>query len=73
MMLQRINAHKINCDLQLQDTLFLGNGKSGWQAIEEEMEARKALGFIQTSYTKKEIKNIIGTDKYSGGVRYPET
>jgi len=73
MMVDRIHEHNISCDLQMQDSLFLGNGKSGWKDIKSEMEARKAMGFAQTLYTKDQLKSVIGTDQYSGGVRYSET
>lgn len=73
MMVERINHHKIPCDLQTQDSLFLGNGSSGWKDIEEEMQARQTLGFSQTLYDNKEIENIIGSTQYSGGVRYSGT
>ncbi|HWB63081.1 MAG TPA: FAD-binding oxidoreductase [Chitinophagales bacterium] len=73
MMAGRINKHQLICDFQVQDSLFLGIGESGWNAIEEEMNARKMMGFKQILYTKNELKNIIGSDGYSGAVRYPGT
>ncbi|MGZ3884399.1 MAG: NAD(P)/FAD-dependent oxidoreductase [Mucilaginibacter sp.] len=73
MMVSRIHEHNIPCDLQVQDSLFLGNGHSGWKDIQNEMEARKAMNFTQTLYDKQQIKSVIGTDSYSGGVRYPGT
>ena len=73
MMANRINEHKIDCDFQVQDSLFLGLGKSGWNDIQEEMSSRQLLGFEQTLYDKHEVKNIIGSDSFSGAVRYPGT
>lgn len=73
MMAARITEHKIPCDFQVQDSLFLGIGESGWEDIQEEMRARKMLGFEQTLYDKNEVKKIIGTSCYSGAVRYPGT
>ncbi|HKC67312.1 MAG TPA: FAD-binding oxidoreductase [Bacteroidia bacterium] len=73
MMVDRIHEHNIPCDLQVQDSLFLGNGKRGWKDIESEMAARKSMNFIQTLYDKDQVKTVIGTDAYSGGVRYPGT
>lgn len=73
MMADRIKTHNIKCDFQVQDSLFLGIGDSGWKAIQEEMESRKLMGFAQTLYDKNEVKKIIGTDAYSGAVRYPGT
>jgi gamma-glutamylputrescine oxidase len=73
MMASRIKKHRIACDFQVQDSLFLGVGKSGWESIEEEMNSRKALGFEQTLYKQNELKNIIGSEGYSGAVRYRGT
>ncbi|HVZ25198.1 MAG TPA: FAD-binding oxidoreductase, partial [Sediminibacterium sp.] len=73
MMASRIKAHQIPCDLQVQDSLFLGIGKSGWEAIREEMASRTTLGFDQTLYTAHELPAIIGSNGYSGAVRYKGT
>lgn len=68
-----VNDHKMNCDLQKQDSLFLGNGKSGLKDVISEMKARKELGYTQQFYPASELKAVIGSDHYSGGVRYPDT
>lgn len=73
MMVERIHTHQIQCDLQVQDSLFLGNGDSGWEDIKDEMESRKLMGFEQTLYDRNKIQTIIGSQSYSGGVRYPGT
>ena len=73
MMADRIARHSLECDFQVQDSLFLGIGESGWSDIKEEMEARKSLGFQQTLYDKKSVRSVIGSDYYSGAVRYPGT
>lgn len=73
MMAERIKKHSIKCDFQVQDSLFLGIGSSGWKDIKDEMESRKLMGFQQTLYDKNEVTKIVGTDAYSGAVRYPGT
>jgi len=65
--------HNIACDFQTQDSLFLGIGNSGWEAVKEEMQSRQQLGFEQTLYHKDALSNVIDTDAYSGAVRYKET
>lgn len=40
-----IKNHQIDCDLQEQQSLFLGIGNGGKTAIQEESEARKQMGF----------------------------
>lgn len=73
MMAERVHKYHIDCDFQVQDSLFLGIGKSGWQDIQEEMASRQLLGFQQTLYSASELTNIIGSSGYSGAVRYAET
>jgi gamma-glutamylputrescine oxidase len=73
LMVDHVTKHDINCDLQKQDSLFLGNGQEGLKEVKHEMEARQILGYPQTFYNANELKNVIGSDQYSGGVLYPDT
>lgn len=73
MMANRIATHQINCDFQVQDSLFLGIGKSGWQDIVEEVESRQLLKFDQQLYTAETLPYILGSHAYSGAVRYTGT
>jgi len=68
-----IEQHKLKSDLQVQDSLFLANDNSGWKDIINESKAREVLGYTQTLYDKEEVKNVIGSDSYHGGVLYPGT
>ncbi len=68
-----ILSHQIDCDFQVQDSLFLGIGNSGWKDIQDEMKSRNELGFDQILYDESEIKKVIGSEGYSGGVRYKNT
>jgi gamma-glutamylputrescine oxidase len=64
----------IQCGLAEQDSLFLGIGKSGIKAVESEMECRKSVGFTdQQSYDEGGLKNILGAEQYSAGIRYSGT
>lgn len=42
---QAIKKNEIECGLLEQDSLFLGLGKSGKEAVAEELECRKRVGF----------------------------
>lgn len=68
-----IESYQIDCDFQVQDSLFLGIGNSGWEDIKEEMKSRELLEFKQTLYDKNELKSILGSDGFSGAVRYKDT
>src|ERR1041385_8119152 len=37
------------------------------------MKAREMLGYPQTFYNANELKEVIGSPQYSGGVLYPDT
>jgi gamma-glutamylputrescine oxidase len=71
---QAIKKNQIECGLLEQDSLFLGIGKSGKEAVESELESRKNLGFTdQQIYDEKGLKAIIGADRFSAGIRYTGT
>lgn len=72
-MKETVERHSIACDFQVQDSLFLGIGDSGLDAINEEMESRKQLGFDQTLYSKSDLHSVIGSSQYSAAVRYTNT
>ncbi|HEX5358375.1 MAG TPA: FAD-binding oxidoreductase [Candidatus Nitrosotalea sp.] len=72
-MVETIKKHKIECDLQSQDCLFLGNGAGGWNDVLEEADARKKLGYSSTVYSESEVPSVIGSNAYSGAIRYDGT
>ncbi|HJW19391.1 MAG TPA: FAD-binding oxidoreductase [Candidatus Nitrosotalea sp.] len=73
LMVSNIQKYKIDCDLQVQDCLFLGNGSSGWKDVQEEVESRKKLGYSSTIYDKSEVPSVLGSNAYSGAIRYTGT
>lgn len=72
-MVDNIQKHRIECDLQVQDCLFLGKGASGWKDVQEEVESRKKLGYSSTIYEESEVPSVIGSHVYSGAIRYSGT
>lgn len=72
-MVDNIQKHKIDCDLQVQDCLFLGKDASGWKDVQDEAEARKKLGYSSKIYTESEMPSVIGSNAYSGAIRYTGT
>lgn len=73
MMVDNIKKYKIECDLQVQDCLFLGKGASGWKDVQEEAKSRKKLGYSSVVYSESEVSSVIGSDAYSGAIRYSGT
>lgn len=71
---QNVERYNINCDFRVQDSLFLGIGKSGWQDVQDEMKCRESVGFInQKLYNQQELPSIITSSGFNGAVRYNET
>lgn len=70
---QTITDFKIDCDFRTQDSLFVGIGKSGKTAIDEEAQSRKTISLPFVLYNKKDLKTINTGIGYSSGVRYGET
>lgn len=72
-MTDAIRRHEIECDLVEQDSLFLGKGRNGWKAIEEEAQARDALGYSSKTYDAKALSSVLGSQSYAGAIRYSDT
>lgn len=67
------HEHGFQCDLQPQDSLYLGKGRSGAMAVREEAEARTTLGFASQLYDAAGVARLVGSTAYSGGIRYGST
>lgn len=65
--------HNFHCDLRPQDSLYLGKGHSGAEAVREEAEARQMLGFESQLYDAAGVTRLVGSSAYSGGIRYGST
>lgn len=72
-MVDHIKKYQIECDLQVQDCLFLGKDASGWKDVQDEVKARKKIGYSSKVYTESEMPSIIGSKAYSGAIRYTGT
>ncbi|HVA97846.1 MAG TPA: FAD-binding oxidoreductase [Bacteroidia bacterium] len=68
-----VKKYDIDCDLILQDSLYMGNDADGLKATIEEVEARKKLGYEVQHYNKNELDKMIGSPNYTGAVRYSGT
>jgi gamma-glutamylputrescine oxidase len=69
-----IKQFDIECGLIKQDSLFLGIGESGKEAVASERECRESVGFTdQRTYDASQLKSILGATEYSAGIRYGGT
>ena len=72
-MLELIKKGGFDCDLQRQDSLFLGKGGGGVKAVREEDESRRKLGYESQVYDGGELRSVIGSPGYAAAVRYKDT
>lgn len=68
-----IQHHNIDCDFQIQDSLFLANSPKGAALVSEEHDARTRVGYDSTLYDARTIRSVLGSEECCGGVRYPGT
>lgn len=68
-----INRYGFQCDLLKQDSLFVGIGRGGKKAVEEEVKARKQMDFSSTFYAAAELPQVNAGKGYMAGVRYGDT
>jgi gamma-glutamylputrescine oxidase len=69
-----IQQHDIKCGLQKQDSLFLGLGKGGKEAVDSELHCREEVGFTdQRIYDEQQLRGILGSQGYTAAIRYGGT
>lgn len=68
-----IERHGIDCDLQVQDSLFLASSRKGASVVQGEHDARMRLGYGSTLYDGETIRSVLGAEGFFAGVRYPGT
>ncbi len=73
MIRENIERYHIDCDYQIQDSLYIANSKGKIPDIQEEYETRRSLKYMSTFYTRERLPSIVGTDAYHAAVRYPDT
>ena len=69
-----IRQGDIQCGLMPQDSLFLGLGSGGKDAVAEELECRESVGFTdQQIYDTTQLARVLGAEGYTAGIRYGGT
>jgi len=69
-----IEKNDVQCGLLRQDSLFLGLGKGGKEAVASEFECRQEVGFSdQRVYDAQQLGGILGAQGYTAGIRYGST
>lgn len=73
LIVDRVHEYGITCDLQKQDSLFVGIGKGGAKAILEEKKSREKVGMDSVLYNESELHRVLGTKAFTGAIRYGDT
>lgn len=68
-----ILTYSLACDYQLQDTIIVANDRKSLQVLKDENKDLEKLGYKSAFYDENSIKNYVGSQEYSGGVRYENT
>ncbi|HEX6944002.1 MAG TPA: FAD-binding oxidoreductase [Gemmatimonadaceae bacterium] len=68
-----IERHGIDCDFQVQDSLFLANSPKGAAKTIREHDARTRVGYESTLYDANTIRSVLTSKECCGGVRYSGT
>ncbi len=70
---ENIERFRIDCDFQLQDSLFLANSPKGASKVNGEHDARTRVGYDSTLYDANTIRSVLRSKECCGGVRYTGT
>ena len=71
---ENIKKHAIECDYQEQDTLIVANGARAFRNdIEKEYENRTKAGYQSILYSRDNVRSVIGSDAYAGGISYSDS
>lgn len=68
-----IETHKLSCDYQTQDSLFVANSSKGFQNVQKEHQARAQLGYPSRLFDADAVRELLGTTQFAGAVQYPQT
>jgi gamma-glutamylputrescine oxidase len=70
---QAILEDQIDCDMLVQDALFVAATGGGAQVISAEYAARNAFGYSSTVYSRESLPSILGSPAYFGALRFGNT
>jgi gamma-glutamylputrescine oxidase len=69
-----IAAYAIDCDYQVQDSLFVARSARAYRKlIEPEHQVHTSLGYHTTLYGRASLQTIVCSRAYHGGIRYDGT
>jgi gamma-glutamylputrescine oxidase len=72
LIVETARLHDLDCDLQQQDSLYVGIGDRGADRVAAEAEARESLGYPFLLYDAQEVP-AVNPGGYEAGIRYADT
>lgn len=70
---ETIERYQIECGYLPADSLYIASDESSFHVIEEEHQARLALGYASRLYDRSDLPQVIGSTSYDGAVRSGQT
>ena len=70
---QAVLQDQIDCDMQVQDALYVAGTPGGAEVISSEYAARQAFGYPGTLYSRESLPAILGSTTYFSALRFGET
>lgn len=68
-----IVEHRIACDYQVQDSLFVAVSRRGARQTREEHETHRKFGYRSTLYSEDTIGGVLGGQGFHGAIRFGGT
>ena len=68
-----IKKYNLNCDYQVQDSLFIANKQSGFKQVKDEYDLQKEHLGKGWFYEREKIPEILSSSNYFGAIRYDGT
>jgi gamma-glutamylputrescine oxidase len=70
---QAVVEDHIDCDLQVQDGVFVAATRGGADVISAEHATRHAFGYSSMLYSRESLRAILGSSAYFGALRFGDT
>ena len=68
-----ISGHRIACDYQAQDALFVAAKPSAEETVRKEHETRASLGYASVFQPRETLPAVLGADRFFGGIQFSDT
>jgi gamma-glutamylputrescine oxidase len=70
---ETIERYRIACDVLPADSLIVASDECAFDVVQQEHEARRALGYESRLYDRAALRQVVGSDTFGGAVRFGGT